>query len=166
MILDSNGFKVDARSGWIPLPHPVVLLRDVAWRCLEIMWCRHYSRIQCLKPQYLSYDQYAAHVSHFWLCPKYFSIVVHYQRLTPLCRLCVSSQPPKRVYDRNGYHARNGHVVTLCFGEGGLVRMKCFDEECRRSLTCGLGDPLPFQLPRDVRMNASAGFNALTNGGQ
>lgn len=159
-----DGFKVDVNSGWIGLPRGVNRLRDVACRCLQVIWCRYYSRIKHLKPQYTLYSQFCAHVSYFWFSPRYRSFVVHYRRSSLLYNLCVCAQPSRRVQDRKGFHANNGHVARFCLSEG-LIRMKCFDVECSQTLDCiALGDPLPFQIPQDIRAEAEAAFTALENG--
>jgi hypothetical protein len=162
--VEESGFKIQANgSGWIVLPQSVRNIRELAWRCVQVLWCGYYSKLKHLKEFYMLYRQFSAHVAYFWVSPKHRSILVHYQRSSPVYKLCVSTHPHERVIARNGFHASHGHTAMVCFGDGGIIRMKCFDNECTQKCASVFGDTLDLQVPENVRFQAGVAFHALQN---
>jgi hypothetical protein len=137
---------------------PLSALLDVAWRCVEIVWCWYYSKQQCLKPEYMTYNRMRADVSYFWINVKYRSITVHYKRNSHLYKMCVLEQVSEAVKARGGFHRSNGHHAMFGFNQGAACFVRCFDEECRKSCASFLGREL-FTVPMQDRVHAHAAFN-------
>jgi hypothetical protein len=76
----------------------------------------------------------------------------------------VSHEPNCRVVDRKGFHSSDGHAVTLCFGENGMIRAKCFDLECVKKCGYFLGDALPIRLRDGYVSEGIALFTAMLGG--
>jgi hypothetical protein len=136
-------------------------LLDIAWRCVEIIWCWYYSRQQCLKPEYMTYNRMRADVSYFWINVKYRSITVHYKRNSHLYKMCVIEQVSDNVMARGGVHSSNGHHAMFCFNQGGACFVRCFDEECREKCTSFLGREL-FTVAKQDCLHAHRVFNMIT----
>jgi hypothetical protein len=156
--INHDNFRLTAEGN--PGSAKLSALQYVSWRCVEIVWCWYYSKQNCLKPEYMTYERMREDVSYFWIDVKYRSITVHYKRGSQLYKMCVSDHESEAVKRRGGFHTSNGHQAMFCFNQGSVCFVRCFDEECRSKCKAFLGRVL-FTVPTQDCQRAHRAFNVF-----
>ena len=135
-------------------------LRSVAHLCLQHSYCFFYNKISCIKALYPSYNSFRDSVAYFHVNSSHRSITIHFCRQSNLFRYCVSHDPMHRVLVRGGFHASDGHVVMFCFGQEGVIRVRCFDSDCAAKLDSQLGRCVQY-IPLNLQHQARIAFDGL-----